>query len=72
MCDGAKPSCAAKIASALDAALLGHELALEGKHFEGGDGLISENIEDTIHKIGQLGGRGMQETDRVILDLMLH
>ena len=72
VCDGAKPSCAAKIASALDAALLGHELALEGKHFEGGDGLISENIEDTIHKIGQLGGRGMQETDRVILDLMLH
>lgn len=72
VCDGAKPSCAAKIASALDAALLGHELALEGKHFEDGDGLISENIEDTIHKIGQLGGRGMQETDRVILDLMLH
>lgn len=72
VCDGAKPSCAAKIASALDAALLGHELALEGKHFAGGDGLVCPEIEDTIHKIGQLGGRGMRETDRVILDLMMH
>ncbi|HPF54444.1 MAG TPA: L-serine ammonia-lyase, iron-sulfur-dependent, subunit alpha [Eubacteriales bacterium] len=71
VCDGAKPSCAAKIASALDAALMAHRLAMRGRQFAAGDGLIAEDIEDTITKVGELGREGMKETDREILRLML-
>lgn len=71
VCDGAKPSCAAKIATSLDAAILGHLMALEGNVFEVGTGLVKENVEKTIAAVGTLARIGMQKTDEVILDIML-
>lgn len=71
VCDGAKASCAAKIAAALDSALLGHRLAMAGKRFAGGDGIVAEQAEETIRRVGSLASRGMAETDKEILRLML-
>ncbi|MBQ6508613.1 MAG: serine dehydratase subunit alpha family protein [Flexilinea sp.] len=71
VCDGAKPSCASKIASAVDTALLAHSMAMEKKQFHGGDGLIKGNIESTIRSIGRMASEGMVETDHKILELML-
>lgn len=71
VCDGAKASCAAKIASALDAALLGHRLAMAGKRFGNGDGIIKGDAEATIAGVGRLARNGMRETDREILRIML-
>lgn len=71
VCDGAKASCAAKIAAALDSALLGHRLAMAGKRFAGGDGIVAEQAEETIRRVGALASRGMAETDKEILRLML-
>lgn len=71
VCDGAKPSCAAKIATSLDAAILGHLMALEGNVFEAGTGLIKEDVEKTIAAVGTLARVGMEKTDQVILDIML-
>lgn len=70
VCDGAKPSCAAKIAAAVDAGILGFEMFKRGKEFYGGDGIISKGIENTIYNIGVLGRDGMRETDRQILQIM--
>ncbi|NCB05466.1 MAG: serine dehydratase subunit alpha family protein, partial [Clostridia bacterium] len=70
VCDGAKPSCAAKIASAVDAGILGFEMYQRGKEFYGGDGIISKGIENTIRNVGLLGREGMRETDRQILQIM--
>lgn len=70
ICDGAKPSCAAKIAIAVDAGILGHDMYLQGQQFYGGDGVISKGVENTIRNIGRLGRDGMRETDREILDIM--
>ena len=70
ICDGAKPSCAAKIATAVDAGILGHDMYLQGQQFYGGDGVISRGVENTIRNIGRLGREGMKETDREILDIM--
>ncbi|MCI6376312.1 MAG: L-serine ammonia-lyase, iron-sulfur-dependent, subunit alpha [Clostridiales bacterium] len=70
VCDGAKPSCAGKIASAVDAGILGLEMYLKGRQFYGGDGIISKGIENTIRNVGELGRDGMRETDRKILQIM--
>lgn len=71
VCDGAKPSCAAKIASAVEAALLGYRLASQGYVFADGDGLMKDGIENTLRCIGCLGREGMRGTDEKILHLML-
>lgn len=71
VCDGAKPSCASKIASAVDTALMAHAMAMEQKQFQGGDGLIKNDIEATIRSIGRMASEGMVETDHKILELML-
>lgn len=71
VCDGAKASCAAKIAAALDSAFLAHRLAMQGKRFSGGDGIVAGDAEETIRRIGSLGSRGMAGTDKEILRLML-
>lgn len=71
VCDGAKASCAAKIASAVDAAILGHQMSMMGRTFPGGDGIIQDNIEDTIKSIGYVGRVGMKETDIEILHIMM-
>lgn len=72
VCDGAKPSCAAKIASAVDAGITGFEMARTGRSFLAGDGLLKGDIESTIQSIGRLGAEGMKETDIEILNIMLN
>ncbi|AGT43924.1 serine dehydratase subunit alpha family protein [Treponema pedis] len=71
VCDGAKQSCASKIAASLDSALFGHELAMDGKYFSGGDGIIKDDIEKTIAGVGVMAAEGMRQTDSVILNVML-
>lgn len=71
VCDGAKPSCAGKIASAVDAGILGYFMYKEGQQFRGGDGIIAKGVENTIANIGQLGKVGMKETDKEIINIML-
>ena len=71
VCDGAKASCAAKIASSVDAALLAHDMAMAGSRFAGGEGIVAEDVEKTIENIGIVGKDGMKETDITILKLML-
>lgn len=72
ICDGAKPSCAAKIASAVDAGILGGEMYRAGKQFYHGEGIVARNIEETIACVGQLAKEGMKETDEEIIQLMIH
>lgn len=72
VCDGAKASCAAKISSSLEAAILAVEMSLESnKSFEGGDGLVKDDVEKTIKAFGKVGKEGMRETDKEILSIML-
>lgn len=71
VCDGAKPSCAAKIASAVDAAIMAHHLSAEGKTFSDGEGVVTADIEQTIANIGRIGGEGMRSTDLEILRIMV-
>ncbi len=70
ICDGAKPSCAGKIAAAVDAGILGYYMYLNGQQFYGGDGIISKGVENTINNIGRLGKEGMKETDKEIIRIM--
>lgn len=72
ICDGAKSSCALKVASAVGAGIQAAMLALEGKAVPGNEGIVSEDIEACIANLGRLGSSGMKETDKVILDIMLH
>jgi len=71
VCDGAKASCAAKISSAIDAGLLAMEMYQNGDQFYGGDGLVRKGVENTIAAIGALAQRGMSQTDREIIRLMM-
>ena len=71
VCDGAKPSCAAKIAAAVEAGLLSYAMAKQGRRFRGGDGIVTNSVEGTIQNIGILAREGMRETDKVILQIML-
>ncbi len=70
VCDGAKPSCAAKIAASVDAGIFGYQMYKQGQQFYGGDGLVSRGVENTIANIGRLGREGMRETDREIIRIM--
>jgi L-cysteine desulfidase len=71
VCDGAKPSCAMKIASAVEAAIMAHYLSSEQKTFSAGDGLIKDDVEKTIQSVYRMGKNGMKETDIEILNIML-
>lgn len=71
ICDGAKPSCAAKIAMAVEAGIMGYEMMLSGHQFYGGDGIITKGVENTIRNIGRLARDGMSETDKEIIRIML-
>lgn len=70
VCDGAKPSCAAKIAIAVDAGIMGYEMYLRGQQFRGGEGIVSKGVENTIRNVGRLGAEGMRETDKEIIRIM--
>ena len=72
ICDGAKPSCAAKIAAAVDAGLMGYHMYVNGGHeFVGGEGIIKKGVENTIDNVGRLARLGMRGTDQEILDIMV-
>lgn len=71
VCDGAKASCAAKIASSVDAGILGYKMYCRGQEFKGGDGIVMHDIESTIRSIGTLGKEGMQGTNEEIIRLMI-
>lgn len=71
ICDGAKVSCAAKIASSLDAAFMAHNLAIRGKSYQPNTGILKENVQDTVSCVGQIGKEGMRQTDIEILRMML-
>ena len=71
VCDGAKPSCAAKIAAAVEAGILGYDMYLAGNRFKGGDGILSDDVEKTIANVGRMGKDGMAETDHVIQAIMI-
>ncbi len=70
ICDGAKASCAAKIAVAVEAGLLGYDMYRNGQQFYGGDGVVAKGVENTIRNISWIGSRGMKETDQEILNIM--
>lgn len=71
VCDGAKPSCAAKIASSVDAALMAFHLSIQNKSFLPGEGLIKGDVEETIKSMGYIGRVGMKTTDTEILNVMI-
>ena len=71
ICDGAKPSCAAKIAMAVEAGILGYEMMKAGRQFYGGDGIIVKGVENTIKNVGRLAKDGMSGTDKEIIRIML-
>lgn len=70
ICDGAKPSCAAKIASAIDTGILGYQMYLHRQQFYHGDGVVAPNADTAVHSIGRLTSEGMIETDQTILGVM--
>jgi L-cysteine desulfidase len=72
ICDGAKISCAAKIASSIDAAMMAHFLAMQDKGYDAFTGILKEEAEETISCVGYIGKIGMRETDREIVKLMLN
>ena len=71
ICDGAKASCAAKIAAAVDAGLLGLAMYEDGNQFFGGDGIVKKGVENTIATVGKLARLGMEQTDKEIINLMM-
>ena len=71
ICDGAKPSCAAKIASAVDAAIIADSLSWENERFADGEGIVKEDAESTIAGVGVIAREGMQDTDDEILSVMI-
>ena len=71
LCDGAKGSCAAKIASAVDAAILAHHMSMAGQVFQPGEGIVAGSPEQTIRNVGHIGRVGMRETDLETLRLMM-
>ena len=71
VCDGAKPSCAIKIASSIDAAVMASQLAMEGNVVEAGTGIIYGDVEETISNMAEIAYDAMVETDKMILKIMV-
>ena len=71
ICDGAKASCAAKIASAVEAGLLGWQMQTRGSEFFGGEGIVTKGVENTIRNVGRVAKNGMVDTDREIIEIMI-
>ena len=71
VCDGAKASCAAKIASAVEACILGYNMYIRGQQFYGGDGIVTKGVEETLQNVGRLGKEGMKETNEEIIKIMI-
>ena len=71
VCDGAKPSCAAKIAMAVEGGLMGVDMSVAERNFAGGDGIVQNTADETIAAVGKIASQGMVETDKEIIDVML-
>ncbi len=71
VCDGAKASCAAKIASAVDAGIIGWSMYQQGEQFYGGEGIVAKGVDNTIANVGRMASQGMRETDREIIKIMM-
>lgn len=71
VCDGAKASCAAKIASSVEAGILGYNMYKCGQQFYAGDGIVTKGVDETIRNVGRLGKEGMRETNVEIIDIMV-
>ena len=71
VCDGAKSSCAAKIAASVNAALLAHYMSMSDKQFQAGEGIVEQDVEETIKNMGYIGRVGMKSTDKEILNVMI-
>ncbi len=71
VCDGAKPSCAAKIASSVDAAIMAMEMARRGGYFRSGEGIVKDDAEKTIDSVTRMAREGMRETDKEIIQIMI-
>ena len=71
VCDGAKASCAAKIAAAVDAGILGYNMYKRGQQFYAGDGIVTKGADATIKNVGRLGKEGMRETNEEIISIMI-
>ncbi len=72
ICDGAKASCAAKIASAVEAGLLGFQMQRQGTEFYGGEGIVTKGVENTIRNVGEVARLGMAQTDKEIIRIMMN
>ena len=70
-CDGAKPSCAAKVANSVGAGIMGYEMYKSGQSFNGGDGFLQSSADDTIDAVAEIAREAMTETDKKILDIMV-
>lgn len=70
-CDGAKPSCAAKVANSVGAGIMGYEMYKNGQSFNGGDGFLQSSADDTIDAVAEIAREAMTETDKKILDIMV-
>ena len=71
ICDGAKASCAAKIATAVEAGLLGYNMYIRGNQFRAGDGIVAKGVENSLKNVGRLGKQGMKETNNEIIAIMV-
>lgn len=71
VCDGAKASCAAKIAQAVEAGILGYNMYIRGQQFYGGDGIVAKGVEASLKNVGRLGRQGMKETNEEIIRIMI-
>ena len=71
ICDGAKASCAAKIATAVESGLLGLQMYYNGNQFFAGDGIVKKGVENTIKSVSRLASDGMKETDKEIIKIMM-
>ncbi len=71
VCDGAKASCAAKIASSVDATILAHYMTMSENTFDPGDGFVKTSVDDTMKNVGRIGKEGMKQTDVEILNIMI-
>ena len=71
VCDGAKASCAAKIALAVENGIFGYEMWENGQEFMGGDGIVKKGSDNVVKNVGRLASEGMKETDKEILEIML-
>jgi L-cysteine desulfidase len=72
ICDGAKPSCALKIASGASTATLSALMAMENEVVTAQEGIVDDDVDQTIRNLALIGNKGMRETDRIVMDILTH